>query len=179
MLLGGRLFWEPSRFSRWFVQSSFQLPPDAVQPCESFNDQDAAQLPTRLAIHFAAPADLVESRLESRAKYIYEVSFRSEIGKPKSIVSKSLRQASFKGGKPVRLFERDEKSEIRYGKGYGLAGYRQVLSKVRSNSSVIATLAQFDHPPSLLLQGLAACTSAIFGFRVSLESIDLNRLVQM
>src|ERR1700723_2433419 len=54
-------------FLGWFVQSSFQLPPDASQPCESFNDQEAAQLPTRLAIPSAAPADLVEPRLESCA----------------------------------------------------------------------------------------------------------------
>jgi uncharacterized protein len=157
-------------FLGWFVQSSFQLPPDAAQPCESFNDQEAAQLPTRLAIHFAAPADLVEPRLESCAKYIYEVSFRSELGKPRSIVSESLRQAPFTGGKPVRLFERDEKSEIRYGKGYGLAGYKQVLSKVRSNASVIATLAQFDHQPSLLLQRLAASILS----NIFIEKVDFS-----
>jgi uncharacterized protein len=157
-------------FLGWFVQSSFQLPPDAAQPCESFNDQEAAKLPTRLAIHFAAPADLVEPRLESCAKYIYEVSFRSELGKPRSIVSECLRQAPFTGGKPVRLFERDEKSEIRYGKGYGLAGYKQVLSKVRSNASVIATLAQFDHQPSLLLQRLAASILT----NIFIEKVDFS-----
>jgi uncharacterized protein len=157
-------------FLGWFVQSSFQLPPDAAQPCESFNDQEAAQLPTRLAIHFAAPADLVEPRLESCAKYIYEVRFRSELGKPRSIVSESLRQASLTGGKPVRLFERDEESKIRYGKDYGLAGYKQVLSKVRSNTSVIATLAQFDHQPSLLLQRLAASILT----NIFLEKVDFS-----
>ena len=39
-------------FLGWFVQHSFQLPPDGSQPCECFNDHEAIHLPTRLAIHF-------------------------------------------------------------------------------------------------------------------------------
>jgi uncharacterized protein len=54
-------------FLAWFVQNSFQLLPDAPQPCESFNDEEAASLPTRLAIHFSAPANLVEPRKDACA----------------------------------------------------------------------------------------------------------------
>jgi uncharacterized protein len=155
-------------FMAWFVQSSFQLPPDAPQPCESFNDKEAGQLPTRLAIHFGAPANLIEPRLEECSKYVYEVSFSAEFGKPKAVISEALRQWSTKGGKPVRLFERDERGEVRYGKGFGLSGYRQVISKVRANASLIATLAQFDHKPSLLLQRLAASIAS----NILIEKVD-------
>jgi hypothetical protein len=155
-------------FLGWFVQNSFQLPPEAPQPCESFNDKEAAQLPTRLAIHFSAPTDLIEPLPEDCTRYVYEVSFRGEHGKPRFVVSETLRQSPFKGGKPVRLFERDEKGEIRYGKGFGLSGYKQVLSKVRSNASLVATLAQFDHQPSLLLQRLAASIST----NIFIEKVD-------
>lgn len=155
-------------FMAWFVQSSFQLPPDAPQPCESFNDKEAGQLPTRLAIHFGAPANLIEPRLEECSKYVYEVSFSAEFGKPKAVISEALRQWSAKGGKPVRLFERDERGEVRYGKGFGLSGYRQVISKVRANASLIATLAQFDHKPSLLLQRLAASIAS----NIFIEKVD-------
>jgi energy-coupling factor transporter ATP-binding protein EcfA2 len=155
-------------FMAWFVQSSFQLPPDAPQPCESFNDKEAGQLPTRLAIHFGAPANLIEPRLEECSKYVYEVSFSAELGKPKAVISEALRQWSVKGGKPVRLFERDEHGAVRYGKGFGLSGYRQVISKVRANASLIATLAQFDHKPSLLLQRLAASIAS----NIFIEKVD-------
>jgi uncharacterized protein len=143
-------------FLAWFVQHSFQLLPDAPQPCESFNDEEAASLPTRLALHFGAPANLVEPREESCAKYVYEVSFRSDSGKPKAVASETLRQWPATGGKAIRVFERDAQGEVRFGRGFGLSGYRQVLSKVRANASLIATLAQFDHGPSLLLQKMAA-----------------------
>jgi energy-coupling factor transporter ATP-binding protein EcfA2 len=155
-------------FMSWFVQNSFQLPPDAAQPCESFHDKEACEVPTRLAIHFGAPANLIEPRLEKCSKYVYEVSFRAENGKPKAVISEALRQWSSKGGKPVRLFERDEHGAVRYGKGFGLSGYRQVISKVRANASLIATLAQFDHKPSLLLQRLAASIAS----NIFIEKVD-------
>jgi hypothetical protein len=143
-------------FLAWFVQHSFQLPPDAPQPCESFNDEEAASLPTRLTLHFGAPANLMEPREDGCAKYVYEVSFRSDSGKPKAVASETLRQWPATGGKAIRIFERDAQGEIRFGRSFGLSGYRQVLSKVRANASLIATLAQFDHGPSLLLQRMAA-----------------------
>lgn len=142
-------------FTSWFVQNSFQLAPDGPQPCESFHDSEAAQLETRLAIHFASVADFTEPEAGGCARYVYEVSFRNEFGKPKGVLGESLRRWSPTGGKPVRVFERDKNGEVLSGKTFGLSGYKQVISKVRSNASLIATLAQFDHKPSLLLQRIA------------------------
>jgi uncharacterized protein len=156
-------------FLAWFVQSSFQLPPDAPQPCESFNDTEASKMPTRLSIHFGAPSDLLEPRLEECANYVYEVVFRNDRGKPRAVQSESLRYWPAHGGKPVRVFAREETGQVRFSKGFGLSGYKQVLTKVRTNASLISTLAQFDHGPSLLLQRMAArIISNIF-----LEKIDL------
>lgn len=143
-------------FLGWFVQQSFHLSPDAYQPCESFQDHEASKLSTRLAIHFGGPSELIASQVEQCAKYVYEVSFRNESGKPKAILSESLRRWSPTGGKSVRIFERDENGEISYGEAFGLSGYKQVTSKVRSNASLIAMLAQFDHKPSRLLQRMAS-----------------------
>lgn len=142
-------------FVAWFVQNSFQLVPDAPQPCESFHDREAAQQRTRLAIHFASVADLTSPEAGGCARYVYEVSFRNEVGKPKAVLTESLRRWPPSGGKPVRVFERDENGEVLSGKTFGLSGYKQVISKVRANASLIATLAQFDHKPSLLLQQIA------------------------
>jgi energy-coupling factor transporter ATP-binding protein EcfA2 len=164
-------------FLAWFVQNSFQLPPEAPQPCESFNDAEAAAMPTRLAIHFGGPANLLEPTEEECGKYAYEVVFRNEGGKPKAVVSESLRQWPIGGGKAVRFFERDAEGEVRIGKGFGLTGYKQVLSKVRANSSLIATLAQFDHGPSKFLQRLAASiVSNIFVEKVDFLEQNVLRL---
>ena len=142
-------------FIAWFVQSSFQLPPDSTQPCESFHDREAGQLRTRLAIHFSSVADFTDPDTEGCAKYVYEVSFRNEFGKPKAVLAESLRRWPSTGGKPVRVFERDQDGQVLSGKTFGLTGYKQVISKVRANASLVATLAQFDHKPSLFLQSVA------------------------
>src|SRR5258708_35743902 len=55
-------------------------------------------------------------------------------------------------GKSVRVFERSEDGEVAASKEFGLGRLSSVLGKVRSNVSVISTLAQFDHKPSLLMQ---------------------------
>ncbi len=150
-----RLYCGPLAFLSWFVQHSFQLAPDGFQPCECFNDREAVHLPTRLAIHFTGPASLIHECHGECAKYVYEVGFRNENGKPKAVASESLRQWPI-GGKTLRFFERDAQGNVRFGKGFGLPGYRQVISKVRANASLISTMAQFDHGPSLLFQRLAA-----------------------
>ncbi|MDT7811365.1 MAG: hypothetical protein QOH35_464 [Acidobacteriaceae bacterium] len=46
-------------------------------------------------------------REDECAKYVYEVAFRSENGKPKAVASGLLRQWPSVGGKAVRFFERD------------------------------------------------------------------------
>lgn len=155
-------------FVSWFVQNSFQLAPNAPQPCESFHDREAAEFQTRLAIHFASVADLTEPEAGGCARYVYEVSFRNELGKPKAVLAESLRRWSATGGKPVRVFERDQDGEVLSGKSFGLSGYKPVISKVRSNASLIATLAQFDHKPSLLLQTIARSVQS----NILIEKID-------
>jgi predicted ATPase len=140
----------------WFVQHSFQLPPDGYQLCDCFNDAGALEASTRLAVHFSGPADLVSPNESECAKYAYEVSFRVENGRPRSVITESLRQWPAQGGKAVRFFERDADGEVKASKGFALAGYKPMVAKIRSNASVISTLAQFDHAPSLLLRRIAA-----------------------
>jgi hypothetical protein len=80
-----------------------------------------------------------------------------------------LRRWPAAGGQAIRIFERDGQGEIRFGKSFVLSGYRQVLSKVRANASLIATLAQFDHGPSLLLPRMAASIIT----NIFIEKVDL------
>lgn len=146
-------------FLGWFVQDSFQrLAPDAGQPCERFNAKEAENSPTRLAIHFSAPVDLsIPYSVEAlHCRYAYELALRSVDGRPRDVISETLRQWPSEKGKPVRVFERRDDGSVTGGKPFALAGYKSLIDKVRPNASLIAMLAQFEHAPSLLLRQIAA-----------------------
>ncbi|MHB8422846.1 MAG: AAA family ATPase [Leptospirales bacterium] len=58
-------------------------------------------------------------------------------------------------GKSVRVFDRDRSGRVTFDKTFGLAGFSNVIDKVRPNASLISTLVQFDHKPSLRLREMA------------------------
>jgi hypothetical protein len=84
------------------------------------------------------------------------VSFESAAGKPRNVLHESFRQWPNVSGRSLRVFDRDAKGNVVAGKSFSLQGYRNVIDKVRSNTSVVSTLAQFDHKPSLMLRQVAA-----------------------
>ena len=161
-------------FLSWFVQNSFHLLPDAPQPYERFNDEEASNQPTRLAVHFAGPADLTKANDPDtpQCRYAYEIVFGSSEGKtPRHVVREALRYWPVVTGRPVRLFERAKDGSIVAGKPFGLAGYRSAIEKIlRPNASVISTLAQLDHPISLL----ARQTAATIYSNVFIEKIEFD-----
>jgi AAA15 family ATPase/GTPase len=173
-------------FLSWFIQNSFQLPPASdhpspglgFQPCERFFADDAAGEPTRLCVHFTGPINFLEppERWNTFCRYAYEVSFESRQGKPRNILNEGLRHWPSSSGKSVRVFERDEKGHVTGGKGFSLTGYRNVIDKVRSNSSLISTLSQFDHKPSLVLRQLA--TRVIYNIVIEKFEVAEAAIVQ-
>ncbi|MDD1532686.1 MULTISPECIES: AAA family ATPase [unclassified Bradyrhizobium] len=143
-------------FIGWFTHSSFQLTPDASLPCERFNDAEAQTQPMRLAIEFSAPLDLLVAKIDDATEHgtwRYELEV---IRKENRYVvgSESLKQRGGGKGKWARVFERAGDS-VQASKVFGLSGYSKVIDKVRDNASLIATLAQFDHPISLRLREAA------------------------
>jgi uncharacterized protein len=153
-------------FLSWFVQHSFQLPPASdqpapatgFQPCERFFATEAATEPTRMCVHFTGPINFSAPAEEWKTfcRYAYEVSFESAAGKPRNVLHESFRQWPNVSGRSLRVFDRDAKGNVVAGKSFSLAGYRNVIDKVRSNTSIVSTLAQFDHKPSLMLRQVAA-----------------------
>jgi len=147
-----------------FVQDSFRLEPVSDQPpgtgcqfCESFRSMEAAKRPTRLCLHFTGPVEFSKPQEEWKeyCRYAYEVRFENSAGRPRKIVHESLRQWPGVAGKSVRVFERDERGKVSASKEFGLAGFSNVIDKVRSNASLISTLVQFDHGPSLRMRDTA------------------------
>ncbi|MGE3993717.1 AAA family ATPase [Pseudorhodoplanes sp.] len=143
-------------FIGWFVEHSFQAQPTASLPCERFNGVGAAGVPIKLAVEFTGPLDLsVEDVLPTdfQATLRYELELKQQKGRI-IVHSESLKQRRAGKGKWTKVFERIG-DEVTAGKSFALAGYSMVIDKVRDNASLVATLAQFDHKPSLLLQKAA------------------------
>jgi uncharacterized protein len=143
-------------FLAWFSRDSFQLQPNAGLPCQRFNDVEAQSLPIRLAVEFSGPLDptiapIDESTVQGSWRYEVEI-----VGREGRLVvgSENLHQRAGGKGKWSRVFER-KGQRVLAGKGFGLSGYSMVTDKVRDNASLISTLAQFDHKPSLGLQTTA------------------------
>jgi predicted ATPase len=144
-------------FIAWFAQHSFQLPPTAALPCERFNDAEAQNEPLHLGVEFSGPLDLTIEEVTDTTEqgtWRYELTVAAKEGKL-VVSSEALRQRAQGKGKWVRVFERNGE-DVQAGKTFGLAGYGMVIDKVRDNASLISTLAQFDHKPSLRLQAVAS-----------------------
>jgi AAA domain, putative AbiEii toxin, Type IV TA system len=144
------------RFIAWFAADSFQRQPNTGLPCERFNDAESVQLPVKLAIEFSGPMDLTVEKVDEstiQGTWRYELEFRLE-NSFFVVASENLRQRVQGKGKWIRVFERTG-DRIAAGKGFGLSGYAMVTDKVRNNASLISTLAQFDHKPSLRLHQAA------------------------
>jgi uncharacterized protein len=156
-------------FIGWFVKDSFQLQPRAPLPCERFNDAEAQQKAIRLAVEFSGPLEFGEAaEAAPQGTWRYELVINKEGGRL-IVESESLKQRSEGKGKWTRVFERIG-AKVQAGKVFGLTGYAMVIDKVRDNASLISTLAQFDHKPSLRLREAA---KSIAG-NVLLDRTDLS-----
>lgn len=141
-------------FLSWFVRDSFRSAPESWMPYQRFKDDEACDLPTRLAVHFAGPADVQRATEPDvpRCRYAYEVNLGGPKGRPPHVLTESLKYWPPNAGRQVRLFERGENGSVSAGKEFELGGYRQALEKVlRPNASVISTLVQLKHPLSTFL----------------------------
>lgn len=155
-------------FVAWFVRDSFQLQPNAGLPCERFNDEESFAEPVRLAVEVGGALDPTIERIDDTTAlgtWRYEIEMKSRGGKF-VVAAENLRQRADGKGKWSRVFERTD-DKVLTGKGFGLSGYSMVIDKVRDNASLISTLAQFDHKPSLRLQDAA---------RTIVSNILINRI---
>ncbi|ANN73937.1 AAA family ATPase [Bordetella bronchialis] len=155
----------------WFVRESFQFGPAQSLPFEPFWDGSCHDAPTVLAVEFAGPESVsgVESG-KPQCRYRYELRLHTAGGK-RTVLNESLFFWPSRAKRLVRLFERDAAGDVVAGPDFGLAGHKSVLKKIlRDNASVISTLAQLDHAPSLALQQAAYRVSS----NIFLEKLQVN-----
>lgn len=166
----------------WFTQHSFQLAPNAEIPAEPSWTADNDTRPTRIAIHFSGPADIANALAGDtdvqECRYFYEVQFHT-VDRRRAVLSESLYFWPSSAARKVRLFERKD-SEVVAGKDFQLSGHGPVLRKIlRDNASVVATLAQLEHKPSLMLRDAASrVISNIFIEKAVIDDSAMLRLYQ-
>ncbi len=122
----------------WFVEHSFALPP--ASPIPLFNPYAHGSWwnrPSRITIEY-------ESRLgESPAVFRYEIQVGHQAERfGTEVVHESLSYAP--KGKFRRLFERQQQ-EFSFGREFEIAAGDARIQTIRSNASVISTLAQLNH----------------------------------
>jgi predicted ATPase len=164
-------------FVAWFAQHSFQLQPNVSLPCSPFNDTEALDEPIRLAVEFSGLLDPTieeETDAAEQGTWRYEIVLVRKQGRL-LVETEALRQRAQGKGKWLRVFERSG-AGVQAGKIFGLAGYGMVIDKVRDNASLISTLAQFDHKPSLALREAASrVVTNILLDRIEVADSDIVR----
>ncbi|SFL17565.1 AAA family ATPase [Methylobacterium pseudosasicola] len=157
-------------FIAWFVRDSFSAPRDTRMPLYPFNDPEMLDEPTYLAIEIGGVEDItrIDDPEAAQCGYTYELAIKA--GSETRVVSERLSYRPSWSARRIRLFERSPNGDVITGKAFGLTGYKQPLEKIlRPNASVIATLAQLDHPYSKAIWSLANEVNC----NILIEKIDL------
>jgi uncharacterized protein len=150
-------------FLAWFLRESFQHKGPNL-PCERFNDEASANRPIRLAVELGGLMNLSADarKPENLAKntdfgvFRYELELLPKDGVVRTVFREALRLKRQGQGKWLRVFERNPDRSVAGSKTFPLAGFSQVIDKVREDASLVATLALFEHEASKVLSEAAA-----------------------
>ena len=126
---------------------------------DAFNDSVSYDNPVKLAIEFGGMMNLnpvAESVLSQREYGVFRYELElSHTGKGGHTLSRELLlQKPASASKWRRVFERDGqnvKGPTKDARFFSLAGYGRILDRLPPGTSVIATLAEFQHVPSMAL----------------------------
>ena len=131
-------------FLSWFLEDSLKRSPDDPLPVSRFADGNTD--PIRIEVGFdldAAHGSMGERtvRQTTASRYIYELRLQGGEGERLSVLSEELREKPATG-KSRRVFKRTASGEIQDSVDFPLKGLSQILSKLRPDASLTATLAQ-------------------------------------
>jgi hypothetical protein len=147
-------------FVSWFVQHSFTLQPGNPIPVHRFRGAGTQSNPVEISLGFTGPVDLFEPFVISspECRYEYCITLGDGASQPDRVLSECLFYWPPGSVRRVRVFERDGESIVRASRLFHLAGYtKPLVSVLRPNVSLISTLVQLGHPPSITLRDIARC----------------------
>jgi hypothetical protein len=126
----------------WFIQHSFNLPPgNAIPLFNPYAHTNWWNLPTKIIIEYDGLL------AQTVAVFRYELHIGHEPNKFGSAVS--YESLSYRPeGKFRSIFERHQQ-DFTFGREFGITNGDSRKQSIRSNASVISTLAQFNHEPSI------------------------------
>ncbi|MBV8183456.1 MAG: ATP-binding protein [Hyphomicrobiales bacterium] len=162
-------------FIAWFIQHSFGRPagesnfdrlpglPEAPLPCQRFNDVASKEAPVEIGIRFSGPSDLLGAGTLDylHCRYEYQLALGGGDLQPTRVVRERLsywpltERGSARASKQSKLFDRHDK-QVSGSNAFHLKKLKSSLEKVlRNDVSVISTLVQLNHNPSILLRNIA------------------------
>ena len=141
-------------FAARFVQLSQNDPPNQPIPSLPFFGDTAHDDRSEFEIEL----DGAIGEMEQRVKFFYRLAISAD---QTCVVEEELRY--FPINRPRRLFLRRGQS-FEFGEDFQIRDSDPSIEKIRKNSSVISTLAQFNHPLSVeILNGLSLMQSNVAG----------------
>jgi energy-coupling factor transporter ATP-binding protein EcfA2 len=159
-------------------------------PFDAFNDTDSISKPVKLAIELGGVVDLqsagdklqgsdstVIADVVEYCVYRYELEFVRNSTGGYRVGRENLYQKPASASRWSRLFERDGQAikGPKESSRFSLAGYAKILDRLPVNASVIATLAEFQHAPSIAL--VAASHGVITNLRFTTDAEQDVKLV--
>jgi hypothetical protein len=155
-----------------FVQHSFALQPNMPLPCHRFKDEQSRRHQVEIGIRFSAPADLSRGSDPNAfdCRYEYHLALEGGESQPTKVACERLSFWSPGSTKRARVFERRLQS-VSASNAFHMHGFQKPLLKIlRENVSVISTLVQLGHEPSILLQQFAG----LIQYNILLERQDFS-----
>ena len=151
-------------FAAWFIQSSFAFALGNRLPIEPFNDHSCFRKPTRLKFWLSGSEAIAAVDQDDMAECPYTYELAIDNANNQRVISEGIFYWPSSTGRRTRLVERFEDGTIKAARVFGLSGYKRALENVlRSNASVISTLAQFNHPVAAAIARSAntVCTNIL------------------
>lgn len=148
-----------------FVQFSQNDPPNQPIPSLPFFSDNLHDNVSEFEIEL----DGAIGEMEQRGKFNYKLAISADQTR---VVEEELRYYPF--NRPRRLFSRRGQN-FEFGEDFRIRNSDPSIEKIRNNSSIISTLAQFNHPLSIaIVDGLRFLQSNVVGIMGNLEfSIDM------
>lgn len=124
---------------------------------ERFNDRESCNRPIRLAFELGglmdySPETMARADAGLTVEYgsiRYELEIAVVDGVAVSVAREALRQRPSGQGRWQRIFERVGQ-DVEGSKAFPITGYRHLLNTLKSNASVLASFALFEHPTASL-----------------------------
>jgi uncharacterized protein len=134
-------------FLVWLLRDSAKYAGHDV-PCQRFNDRISADRPVSIAVELGGLSPLTSHGETEQGIFRYEIELATDNGAVASVAKETLRFKRNGQGKWTRIFDRRGNDKVLGSKRFPLSGYSHVIKKVRPNTSIVATLAFFEHEPA-------------------------------